>query len=80
MMTYTLELEESINLVSFKLETIKRTISEILTKWKFNTIEQFLEDTKNGKFDEGVMDAISMKQLVHDSEKYELLLSKLKEE
>lgn len=79
-MTYTLEQEESVSLVSFKLEVIKKTISEILTKWNFNTIEEFLDETKNGQFDEGVMDAISMKQLVNDLEKYELLLSKLKEE
>ena len=80
MMTYTLEQGESINPVSFKLETIKKTISDILAKWKFNTTDEFLDDTKNGKFDEGVMDAISMKQLLHDLEKYEFLLSKLKEE
>lgn len=79
-MTYTLEQEESVSLVSFKLEVIKKTISEILSKWNFNTIEEFLDETKNGQFDEGVMDAISMKQLVNDFEKYELLLSKLKEE
>lgn len=79
-MTYTLEQEESVSLVSFKLEVIKKTISEILTKWNFNTIEEFLDETENGQFDEGVMDAISMKQLVNDLEKYELLLSKLKEE
>ncbi len=80
MMTYTLEQEESVNLVSFKLEIIKKTISEILNTWKFNTIDEFLEETENGRFDEGVMDAISIKQLVHDLEKYETLLSKLKKE
>ncbi len=78
-MTYILENDEAINLVQFKLESIQEAISSILDMWKISTIEEFLDLTKEGQLDAAVMDAISMRQLILDLEKYQRILRKLKE-
>ncbi|MCY3413248.1 MAG: hypothetical protein INQ03_16530 [Candidatus Heimdallarchaeota archaeon] len=78
-MTYILENEEAINLVLFKLNAIKEGIDSILKIWEFSSIDEFLEITSKGELDEAVMDAISMRQLVLDLEKYQDILAKLRE-
>jgi hypothetical protein len=78
-MTTSLKQEDILELLYFKLNKINETIAEILKKWNYNNTDDFLNDTKVGKLDEGVMDAIMIKQLLLELNKYQTILLEIKE-
>jgi hypothetical protein len=77
-MTTSLKQEDILELLYFKLNKINETIAEILKKWNYNNTDDFLNDTKVGKLDEGVMDAIMIKQLLLELNKYQTILLEIK--
>ncbi len=51
------------NLCNFKLKWIAEEINRILAKWNARSIEQFIEDVKEGNIPEGEDDAIDLTNL-----------------
>ncbi|OLS22068.1 MAG: hypothetical protein HeimC2_31220 [Candidatus Heimdallarchaeota archaeon LC_2] len=54
------------DLALFKLRNIQLEIQEILEKWKTTSIEDFLQQSKNGLLVESENDAIDLKQLIKE--------------
>lgn len=59
--TITRELFE--DLIDTKLKYLIQRINEILSKWHYTSIDQFLRDAANGTLEEAESDAISLRNL-----------------
>ena len=77
-MTITLENEIAEDLIKFKLQSVQETLSKILTNWNQDNAEDFIEKARSGELPEAEMDAITVRQLISDLEKFELLLKSIK--
>ncbi len=55
-------------LVDLKLQQLAQEITNILTKWKYKSIDKFLKDAEDGTLAEAEMDAISMTNLIDQRE------------
>lgn len=66
------------DLALFKLRNIQLEIQEILEKWKTTSIEDFLQQSKNGLLDESENDAIDLKQLIKEELELQNLIDKIK--
>ena len=56
------------DLVNSKLRIIVEEIEKILQKWKYDSIELFLTDSKSGKIRNAEDDAIVIQNLLDDQE------------
>ena len=65
-------------LALYKLRNLQFEIQEILDKWKFNSIEDFLLQSKNGSLPESENDGIDLKQLVKEENDLNELLDQIK--
>ena len=77
-MTITLENEVAEDLIKFKLKSIQNTLSKILNDWNQDNAEDFIEKARVGELSEAEMDAITVRQLIADIEKLQLLLKSIK--
>ena len=77
-MTITLENEIAEDLIKFKLKSVQKTLSNILNNWNQDNAEDFIEKARSGEIPDAEMDAITVRQLLRDLEKFELLLKSIK--
>ena len=54
------------DLLDYKIRSLTKEIMEILNKWHYDSGLAFIEDVRSGKVKEGEMDAIELRQLLHD--------------
>ncbi len=73
-MSITLDKPLAVELITFKLNYIKKEIDSILEHWNEDVIEIFLEKSKDGRLEEAENDAIELKQLMLEEEKLRNLL------
>ena len=66
------------DLALFKLRNIQLEIQEILEKWKTTSIEDFLQQSKNGLLVESENDAIDLKQLIKEELELQNLIDQIK--
>ena len=66
------------DLALFKLRNIQLEIQEILKKWKTPSIEDFLQQSKNGLLVESENDAIDLKQLIKEELELQNLIDQIK--
>ncbi len=52
------------DLIDFKIRHLNRRIQKILSKWKYQSSDTFLNDAINGIIKEAEMDAIGLRQLI----------------
>jgi len=52
-----------VELVDFKLSSLRKEIERILKKWNYISSKKFLEDARNGTISEGEHDAIILRNL-----------------
>ncbi len=64
------------NLVRFKLKRILTNIQEILDRWKENSTTLFIENARNGTYENAENDAIELRQLLLEEKKLNELLKK----
>ena len=62
------------DLISYKLRSIQKQITNILKRWNESDSSAFLVKAKNGTYSEAEMDAITMRQLIADYHKLRELL------
>jgi len=55
-------------LIELKLIDLKNEINKILTKWNYETTNQFVQDARNGTIDEAEDDAITLRYLLDQQE------------
>ena len=55
-------------LVDLKLQDLSKEIELILQKWQIQSAEQFIQETKTGKIEEGEDDAITLQHLLDQRE------------
>ena len=77
-MTVNLENKVAEDLIKFKLQWIKDTLNKILTNWKSDNAEDFIEKARSGKLPDAEMDAITVRQLISDLDELESLLMNIK--
>lgn len=65
------------DLITFKLRRIKDSIEEILTRWNETSAEAFIQKARDGTHENAEMDAIGLRQLLHEEEKLQKLLNEL---
>jgi hypothetical protein len=65
-------------LALFKLRNIRFEIKEILSKWRASSIEDFLQESKNGLLAESENDAIDLKQLIKEEQELNDILEQIK--
>ncbi len=53
-----------VELIDFRLAFITTEINRILTKWKYKSIEKFLQDARKGVLEEAEDDAIDLTNLI----------------
>jgi hypothetical protein len=66
--TITKELFEE--LIDTKIKSLTNRINEILTRWHYSSIDQFLRDAADGTVEEAESDAISLQNLFEKRESY----------
>ncbi len=59
----SVEMDFMVELVDFKLRSLKGEIGKILKKWDYSSSNVFLEHAKNGTLNEAEEDAIILKNL-----------------
>ena len=59
----SVDMDFMVELVDFKLRSLKRKIGKILKKWDYSSSIEFLEHAKNGTLSEAEEDAIILKNL-----------------
>ncbi len=64
-------------LITSKLRVLQQYIDEILHRWSESSATSFLEKARNGKYKNAEEDAVELRQLLLDYEKYQKLLSSL---
>jgi len=69
--------ETVIELIVFKVKHFKETIDSILKKWNESNSYDFISKAKTGEIEDAEMDAITIKQLVADSNKLQSLLDSI---
>ncbi len=74
MSTISIDRDLALDLFRTKLQIIDEKIQNILDKWKYNEIDDFIKDTKNGIIIESEMDAISLENLRSKRKKIETLM------
>ena len=57
------------DLISYKLRSIQKQITNILKRWNESDSSAFLVKAKNGTYSEAEMDAIELRQLLFDEKK-----------
>jgi hypothetical protein len=55
-------------LLAFKLRKLTEEIQEILEKWHYSSGHALLQDAQSGQLKESEMDAIELRQLLHEQE------------
>ena len=78
-MAVSLDRDIAIDLISSKVSMIKEAMAEILQTWNEDDTDEFLEKAKTGKLEEAEMDAITIRQLRYDLEKYQSLLEQVQQ-
>ena len=73
----SLEKSTAINLVRFKLGSLRSEIEKILQKWNEELVQTFLEKAKNGTYEEAENDAIDLRQMVKAEKEMQNLLDKI---
>jgi hypothetical protein len=71
MTTCSIDQELLDELIDFKLRHLLLDINDIIDKWGYADATKFINDARNGVLQEAEMDAISLRQLVHDREELE---------
>ncbi len=64
-------------LITSKLRVLQQYIDEILHRWGESSAKNFLEKARNGQYKNAEDDAVELRQLLLDYEKYQKLLSSL---
>lgn len=64
------------DLISFKIRRLTEDIQNILIKWKYSSANDFIDDVRSGKIREAEMDAIEIRQILHDQQELRKLLEK----
>ena len=77
-MTVTLENAVAEELITFKLNSIKTTINNILEAWKEDTTDEFIAKVKSGEIPNRELDAITLRQLEADMDRLQSLLASIK--
>jgi hypothetical protein len=54
------------DLLDYKIRSLNEEIQNILSRWNANQASKFLEDARNGNIKNAEMDAILLRQLMHD--------------
>ena len=57
-----------LELVDSKLKVLQEEIQEILDRWKYSSIDQFLSDAREGSIEEAEDDAICLQNLTDKRE------------
>ncbi len=65
----SVEKELLMNLLDFKLNSLKEEINRILHKWKYTSSTEFLKHAKDGTLAEAEMDAIELINLNDERER-----------
>ena len=55
-------------LLAFKLRKLTEEIQDILEKWHYSSGHALLQDAQSGQLKEAEMDAIELRQLLHEQE------------
>ncbi|MHA1490516.1 MAG: hypothetical protein ACTSRI_12790 [Promethearchaeota archaeon] len=71
----SVDMDFMVDLINFKLNSLKKNIKKILKKWNYTSTIKFLDDAKNGTLSEAEEDAIILINL-QDQVKY-LIQTKL---
>ncbi len=64
MTTVSIDKEILEDLIDFKIRHLNRRIQKILSNWKYQSRDAFLNDAKTGIIKETEMDAIGLRQLI----------------
>ncbi|QEE17117.1 hypothetical protein DSAG12_02949 [Promethearchaeum syntrophicum] len=72
----SLKKELAEDLINSKLRIIVEEIEKILQKWKYDSIELFLTDSKSGKIRNAEDDAIVIQNLLDDQEELHQIKNK----
>jgi hypothetical protein len=62
-MTITLENSIAEDLIKFKMNSVKKTVKNILESWKEDNVDEFIEKVISGKIPNAEMDAITIRDL-----------------
>jgi hypothetical protein len=62
--TVTIDRDLAVNLINTKLRLINEAIEEILTRWNYDSSQQFIDDARLGIIEEAEDDAIGLRQLL----------------
>lgn len=76
-MDVSMKKEVAEELITYKLRRIQTIIEEILTRWKEQTADKFLQKAKDGTYENAENDAIDLRQLLLEEEKLQRLLKEL---
>ena len=77
-MTVQLKHEVAVDLITFKMNALQRTLDEILTLWKQPTADEFVAKVRSGEIPDGELDAITVRQLLLDLSRLTQLLQQVK--
>ena len=64
MTTVNMEKALAEELIDFKLNYLQKEIQNILSKWNYQSADDFLEHARNGTLEEAEDDAITLKHLI----------------
>ena len=70
----SLEKSTAINLIRFKLFSLRREIDKILQNWSEELAQTFLEKARDGTYEEAENDAIDLRQMIKEEKELQLLL------
>ena len=69
MMMISVERSILIELIDSKLHIIREDMEKILNTWGYQSVEKFLQDTRDGTLLEAEDDAVCLHGLIYDQEK-----------